>query len=166
MWRFGVSFTYVIEGIDSKWISLCLINDYSFIADLHIFDYGSAECTTISLECIKVKLLILNIFFKTTSPIITTWENQKRKKSIPIKMKGFLNVEIFIYSRAGFFIYSSVDFSQRCSNIFFKINKIQLFVQNKWKIPYWIFHLFVRKFFSKVFEDFLQNKQNASNCIK
>ena len=39
---------------------MCLINDYSLIADLHIFDYKSAECASISLECIKVKLLILN----------------------------------------------------------------------------------------------------------
>ena len=31
--RFGVIFTYVIEGIDAKLISVCLIND---IADLHI----------------------------------------------------------------------------------------------------------------------------------
>ena len=41
---------------------MCLINDYSLIADLHIFVYGRAECTTISLECTKVKLLILNDF--------------------------------------------------------------------------------------------------------
>ena len=48
-----------------------LISDYSLIADLHIFVYGSAECT-------KVKLLILNNFdkisfepaFKTSSLII------------------------------------------------------------------------------------------------
>ena len=49
VWRFGVSFTYVIESIDSKSNSVCLINDYSLIADLHIFVYGSAECATISL---------------------------------------------------------------------------------------------------------------------
>ena len=47
-------FTYVI--------SVCLINDYSLIANLHIFVYGRAECTSISLECTKVKLLILNNF--------------------------------------------------------------------------------------------------------
>ena len=35
--------TYVIESIDSKLISVCLINDYLFIADLHIFVYGRAE---------------------------------------------------------------------------------------------------------------------------
>ena len=46
---------------------------------------------------------------------------------IPIKMKVFFNVEISIYSRAGFFIYSSVDFSQRCSKIFYKTNKIKVF---------------------------------------
>ena len=30
-------FTYVIEGIELKSISVCLINAYSLIADLHIF---------------------------------------------------------------------------------------------------------------------------------
>ena len=30
--RFGISFTYVIENIESKLISECLINDYSLIA--------------------------------------------------------------------------------------------------------------------------------------
>ena len=59
---FGVSFTYVIESKDSKLISVCLINDYLLIAYLYIFVYGSAECATISLECTKVKLLILNNF--------------------------------------------------------------------------------------------------------
>ena len=58
----GVTFTYVIEGIDSKVISVCLINDYSLIADLHIFDYGRAECKSISLKFTKVKLSILNNF--------------------------------------------------------------------------------------------------------
>ena len=48
--------------VDLKLISLCLIYDYSLIADLHIFVYGSAECTSISLECLKVKLFILNSF--------------------------------------------------------------------------------------------------------
>ena len=52
----------MIESIDSKLISVCLINDYSLIADLHILVYGSAECATISLECTMVKLLILNNF--------------------------------------------------------------------------------------------------------
>ena len=60
--RFGISFTYAIEGIDSKLISLCLINDYSLIADLHIFVYERTECASFSLECTKVKLLILNNF--------------------------------------------------------------------------------------------------------
>jgi hypothetical protein len=60
--RFGVIFTYVIEGIDSIVITVCLINDYSLIAYLHIFVYESAECASISLECRKVKLLILNNF--------------------------------------------------------------------------------------------------------
>ena len=43
-------------------ISLCVFNDYSLIADLHLLVYGSAECATISLECTMVKLLILNNF--------------------------------------------------------------------------------------------------------
>ena len=66
--RFGISFTYVIEGIDSKLISVCLTNDYSLIADLHIFVYGRAECFSISLECIKVKLFILNNFGQYKRP--------------------------------------------------------------------------------------------------
>ena len=53
-------FIYMIISIDSKLISVCLINDYSLIADLHIFVYRRAECAYISLECAKVKLLILN----------------------------------------------------------------------------------------------------------
>ena len=52
----------MIKSIDSKLISVCLINDYSLIADLHIFVYGHAECALISLECTKVKLLISNNF--------------------------------------------------------------------------------------------------------
>ena len=62
MCRFGVIFTYGIEGIDSKVISVCLINDYSLIADTHIFVYESAECASISLVYTKVKLLISNNF--------------------------------------------------------------------------------------------------------
>ena len=50
-----------------------LINDYSLIADLHIFVYERAEFSSISLECIKVKLLILDNFaFSHNSP---TYEN-------------------------------------------------------------------------------------------
>ena len=45
----------MIKSIDSKLISVYLNNDYSLIADLHIFVYTRAECT-------KVKLLILNNF--------------------------------------------------------------------------------------------------------
>ena len=51
-----------MESIDSKLTSVCLINDYSLIANLHIFIYGSAECATISLKCKTVKLLILDNF--------------------------------------------------------------------------------------------------------
>ena len=47
---------YVIEGIDSKVISVCLIIDYSLIADLYTFVYGSVECASISLRCRKIKL--------------------------------------------------------------------------------------------------------------
>ena len=60
--RFCISFTYVIEGIESKLISVFVINDYSLIADLHIFVYGRAEFSSISLEGTKVKLFILNNF--------------------------------------------------------------------------------------------------------
>ena len=52
----------MIKSIDSKLISVCFNNDYSLIADLHIFAYGLAECASISLECTKVKFLILNNF--------------------------------------------------------------------------------------------------------
>ena len=52
----------MIEGIDSKVISMCLINDYSLIADLHIIVYARAECESILLKCTKVKLSILNNF--------------------------------------------------------------------------------------------------------
>ena len=62
VWRFGISFTYEIESINSKLIFVCLINDYLLIADLHIFVNGRAECASISLEFTKVKLLILNNF--------------------------------------------------------------------------------------------------------
>ena len=57
-----MTFTYVIEVIDSKVISVCLINDNSLIADLHIFMYARAECESISLKCTKVKLSISNNF--------------------------------------------------------------------------------------------------------
>ena len=52
----------MIEILDSKLISLCLINDYSIIADLYIFVYGRSESTSISLECTKLNLLMLNNF--------------------------------------------------------------------------------------------------------
>ena len=52
----------MIESIDSKLISVCLIDDHSLIADLHIFVYGRAEFASISLEYTKVKLLLLNNF--------------------------------------------------------------------------------------------------------
>ena len=58
----------MIESIDSKLITVCLINDYSLIAEIHIFVYGRAECAFISLECTKVKLRILNNF-DTVRPI-------------------------------------------------------------------------------------------------
>ena len=46
----------------SKLNSVCVFNDYSLIADLHIFVYGRAECASISLEYTKVKLVISNNF--------------------------------------------------------------------------------------------------------
>ena len=62
--RFGISFTYVIESIDSKLIPVCLINDYSLIADIHI-------------EWTKVKLLILNDFAFLTFLMVLTWPQRK-----------------------------------------------------------------------------------------
>ena len=38
-----VELAYVIKSIDYKLISVCLINDYLLIVDLHIFVYGRAE---------------------------------------------------------------------------------------------------------------------------
>ena len=35
--RFNISFTYVLKSIYFKLISVCLIHDYSLIANLHIF---------------------------------------------------------------------------------------------------------------------------------
>ena len=40
-------------SIDSKLISVCLINDYSLIADLNIFVYGSAECAILFTRMYK-----------------------------------------------------------------------------------------------------------------
>ena len=53
-----------------------LINDYSLIADLHIVVYERTELSTISLECTKVKLFILNNF---ASPFTKKEEIKKRK---------------------------------------------------------------------------------------
>ena len=87
--RFGISFTYVIEVIESKLISVCLINDYSLSAHIHIFVYERAKFFSISLECTKVKLLMLTIilvlgapilFWHTLSPNILCWLH--RNKSI------------------------------------------------------------------------------------
>ena len=65
----------MIESIGSKLISVCLINDYSLIiADLHIFVYKRAECASISLECTKEKLLILNNFgYLSTLGVSPNW---------------------------------------------------------------------------------------------
>ena len=52
----------MIESIECKLILVCLINNYSFIAKLHIFVYERAEFSSISPECTKVKLSILNNF--------------------------------------------------------------------------------------------------------
>ena len=52
----------MIESIDSKLISECLINGYLLNANQHIFVNGCGECASISLKYTKVKLLILNNF--------------------------------------------------------------------------------------------------------
>ena len=77
MCRFVISFTYVIEGIESKFISVCLINSFSLITDLHIFVYGRANCASISLEYTKVKLSILDNFDL----------NKRKEKAIMILFK-------------------------------------------------------------------------------
>ena len=74
----------MIEIIDSKLIFVCLINDHSLIADLHIYDYGSAECAIISLECTKVKRLIFDNY------IPDQWE-------IFCKALGFLELMEILY---------------------------------------------------------------------
>ena len=56
----------MIEGIDLKVISVYLINDYAYIADLHMFVSGRAECVSISLKCTKVKLKLNNFGFDCT----------------------------------------------------------------------------------------------------
>ena len=68
--RFGRSFTYVIKKVDSKLISVYLINDYSLIV------YGRAECASISL-------LILNNFGVgiSWSEEVERWESWKVEAS-------------------------------------------------------------------------------------
>ena len=48
-----MTFKYAIESIDSKLISVCLVTDYSLIADPHKFVYGSAECATLFTQMYK-----------------------------------------------------------------------------------------------------------------
>ena len=80
--RFGISLTYMIEGIDSELIFVCLFNDYSLIADLHIFVYACAACLSISLECIKVKLIILRKFWELKpkpEPVEEIYKNDSKE---------------------------------------------------------------------------------------
>ena len=56
-------YLFHIRIIYKKVYSVCFINNYSLIPDLHIFVYGRAECASISLKCTKVKLSILNNFW-------------------------------------------------------------------------------------------------------
>ena len=44
-------FTYVIQTIELKLVSLCLISHYSLITYLHIFVYERAELSSISVYC-------------------------------------------------------------------------------------------------------------------
>ena len=53
---------------------MCLINDYSLIADLH----EGAEYATILLECTKVKLLMLLVSVYILKISLIT-DNRKRK---------------------------------------------------------------------------------------
>ena len=104
VYRFGVIFAYVVEGIDSKVIFVCLINDYSLIADLHIFVYERAECASISLECTKVKLLILNNFAKTDRYLILYTNDKKfivfKAVSLVFELKQYI---FFFFIKNGLY---------------------------------------------------------------
>ena len=88
--RFGISFRNMIERIDSKLISECLIIDYSLNADLHICVYGRAECASFSLECTKMKLLIIK---------------KLGGLSLPITHAQFLFIDKYIYPLRSVFWY-------------------------------------------------------------
>ena len=62
VWRFYISFMYVLQTVESKLPYLCLITDHSQITQLHFFVYERTEFSSISLECTNVKLSILDNF--------------------------------------------------------------------------------------------------------
>ena len=78
----------MIESIDSKLISVFLINDYSLIAQLHIFVYERAEFSSISLECTKAKLSILDNFALALKNKPLTLKNNYLAKHISCSIKG------------------------------------------------------------------------------
>ena len=81
----------MIEVIESKLSSVCLINDYSLITDPHIFVYGRAEFSSISLECTKLELSILNNFEQN----YRCYQDFLRSLTIMIVVKRYLFVILF-----------------------------------------------------------------------
>ena len=116
------------RSIDSKLISVCLINNYSLIADLHIFVYGRAECTSISLECTKVKLLIWKNYynqnciyekrlsFKHKSDPFLFQEEKAQGQRLEFRNKFVVAEGEFQYSRIYSSIYSAINREQVFSN--------------------------------------------------
>ena len=84
----------MIEGIESKLIPVCLINNYSLNADLHIFVHEPAEFSSISLECTKVKLLIINNFAYISDKLINHKVQQLSayRQTIRISLLGSGNI--------------------------------------------------------------------------
>ena len=80
----------MIGSIDSKLIYVCLINDYSLVTDLHIFVYVRAECASISLECTKMKLLLINNFGSTYIPDFFFWRLQKQNHFYQSHLSSYL----------------------------------------------------------------------------
>ena len=95
-------------------INFCLlINNYSLIADLHIFVYGRAGCASISLEWTKVKLLILDNFY-------SNWLKRDIGFKIILEWRH-LKTDLIVYYlkiKGAYWISSNSSFIQYCdSNI-------------------------------------------------
>ena len=97
VWRFGVTFTYAIESIDSKLISVCLINDYSLIADLHIFFMEAQNAQPFSLQCIKVKLLKLNNFDNWVFFLFLFYYYIKKVKDSSLTNYSYIWTQVYLH---------------------------------------------------------------------